>query len=223
MARTERIVVPKLAHHVTQRGVRRETVFFDSQDYRRYLGLATNLKPECGIEVWAYCLMPNHVHMVVVPHHDNSLAQYFGRLHSQYAVRTNKQHDWTGHLWQARFYSAAMDEAHTLAAMRYVEFNPVRAALCASPERWSWSSARGNLELVDDPLLDCSSSHALVGHWQEYLYGFCSDDEMETIRKNTRLGRPMGDDPFLIELEARLGKRVRKRKTGRKPNPASDE
>jgi len=206
-----RLVVPGYPHHVTQRGVRRQTTFFDECDYRAYLSLASNLLPEYDLEYWAYCLMPNHIHAVVVPRSDHSLSRYFAALHRRYARRTNARFEWRGHLWQERFYSVVMDEPHALVAMRYVEHNPVRAGLAKSPDAWPWSSAKGNLGLIDDPLINTSATGKIVSDWGEYLLDGPSLEEQERLRRQTRIGRPAGSDKFIDEIEARSGRPVRKK------------
>ncbi|MDJ0712312.1 MAG: transposase [Woeseiaceae bacterium] len=218
MPRFQRLVVPGFPHHVTQRGVRRQTTFFDEQDYRRYLNLARDLLDGAAIEILAYCLMPNHIHAVVVPEHDDSLANYFGPLHKRYAQHTNLRYEWAGHLWQARFYSVAMAAGHTLAAMRYVELNPVRSGLVDLPEQWPWSSARGNLGLVNDVLVPARRASTIVEDWQEFLAVPESQTEITNIRRHTQTGRPDGDVSFINEVESITGRRVRIRKPGRKRN-----
>ena len=144
MARFARIVIPGIPHHVTQRGNRRQEVFFSAVDYRRYLELLTDHAREAGTEIWAYCLMPNHAHLMLVPGDEDGLHRALQEAHRRYTRFVNLQHDWTGHLWQGRYASCPMDEAHTLMAARYVELNPVRAGLVERAEAWAWSSARGH-------------------------------------------------------------------------------
>jgi len=210
--RFRRLVVPGYPHHVTQRGVRRETVFFEDSDYIQYLSLAAELLDHSDLSFWAYCLMPNHIHAIVVPGKRAGLAKFFAPLHRRYARITNKKHDWRGHLWQERFYSVVMDEAHTVAAMRYVEMNPVRAGLCESAHEWRWSSARGNLGYVADPLLDESSACNLIGSWREYLGMEEDERELNDLRRLTRIGRPDGDEAFVESIELKSGRVVRKRR-----------
>lgn len=214
MPRFRRLVVPGYPHHVTQRGVRRDTVFFEESDYVQYLSLVADLLGDSDMSFWAYCLMPNHIHAVVVPGKQTDLAKFFAPLHRRYARITNKKHDWRGHLWQERFYSVVMDEAHTLAAMRYVEMNPVRAGLCESASEWRWSSARGNLGLIDDPLLDDTAAGILIGSWREYLDISEDESELDGLRRLTRIGRPDGDDAFVESIELKSGRVVRKRRGG---------
>ncbi len=215
MPRFPRLVVPGYPHHVTQRGVRRQTTFFDKTDYRAYLRLAAKLLEDVEIEIWAYCLMPNHIHAIVEPGTADGLSRFFSQLHRRYARRTNERHDWRGHLWQERFYSVVMDEAHVMSAMRYVELNPVRAGICRAPQDWLWSSARGNLGLSADPLLARTRTRSLVSDWAEYLSTDEIVDELSDIRKQTRTGRPDGDPGFVKELEALTGRHIRRKQPGR--------
>ena len=216
MPRFPRLVVPGYPHHVTQRGVRRQPTFFDDTDYEFYLSLAVELKEEWPVEFWAYCLMPNHIHAVVVPGNKDSLSKYFAILHRRYAWKTNRRHDWLGHLWQKRFYSVVMDEPHATAALRYVEQNPVRAGLCESPEEWRWSSTRGNLGLSEDRLIEREATRPLVPDWRRHLSETDERTIME-IRYQTGTGRPDGNSRFLEHIEEQSGRRIRKRRAGRKP------
>mgnify|MGYP000160938932 CR=1 FL=1 len=140
MARIARIVIPDIPHHVTQRGNRRETVFFEDHDYRAYLSLLTESARKAATEIWAYCLMPNHVHLILVPSHEDGLRATLGDAHRRYTGRINSRNKWTGHLWQGRFGSVAMDEEHLLNAVRYVSLNPVRAKIVKRAADWPWSS-----------------------------------------------------------------------------------
>jgi putative transposase len=212
MPRFRRLVVAGYPHHVTQRGVRRQTTFFDDLDYQTYLALALKAKEQFRVELWAYCLMPNHIHAIAVPREDGELSRFFATLHRRYARATNARYDWRGHLWQERFYSVVMDEPHTLSAMRYVELNPVRAGLAATAQDWRWSSARGNLSLISDPLIDKKDTrHPLVSDWREFLSEPVVERELEQLRRRTRVGRPSGDSDFIDRIEAKSGRSVRKR------------
>ena len=141
MARLARVVVPELPHHVTQRGNRRQQTFFCDDDYRRYLDLMRQWCTQYQVQIWAYCLMPNHVHLILVPPSEDGLARAVGEAHRRYTRHVNFREGWRGHLWQGRFASFVMDEAYLLAATRYVERNPVRARLVDRAADWPWSSA----------------------------------------------------------------------------------
>ncbi len=217
MARIARVVVPGYPHHVTQRGCRRQQTFFTADDYRYYFELLRSRRVDAGVSIWAYCLMPNHVHLVVVPDTEQSLSRFLGSAHRQYALEVNRRMGWKGHFWQERFHSFVMDERHLLAAVRYVELNPVRANLCASAWDWPWSSAVAHLSAQDDGLVAVRPMLERVGNWKDYLsrpHGETTDDD---LRKYSRSGRPAGDDAFLSVLETLTQRRLRKLK----PGPAS--
>ena len=218
MPRFQRLVVEGFPHHVTQRGVRRQRTFFTNEDYRAYLDIARKQHDESRLSVLAYCLMPNHVHFVVIPQDRRVLSRFFCEVHKRYARRTNSLNDWKGHLWQQRFFSVVMDERHCAAAMRYVELNPVRARLVERAADWPWSSARANLRDVADLLVDTARTHEIVSNWAEYLAESPSDAEIANIRRQTRIGRPEGDSDFLDLLEQRTGRRLRRRKRGPSSN-----
>lgn len=138
MARMARLVVPDHPHHVTQRGNRRQPVFFGDDDYRAYLDLLRDACDAAQTTVLAYCLMPNHVHFLMVPSHEDGLRSSIAEAHRRYTRRISFREGWRGHLWQGRFGSVVMDEAHLAAAAPYVECNPVRAGLCERASEWPW-------------------------------------------------------------------------------------
>jgi putative transposase len=156
MARLARLVIPGLPHHVTQRGNRRQPTFFNDGDYAAYLELMGEWCRENGVEIWSYCLMPNHAHLIAVPSSEDGLRWAIGEAHRRYTRRINFREKWRGYLWQGRFASFVMDEPHLLAAARYVELNPVRAQLVAYAGDWRWSSARAHLSGRDDGLVKVS-------------------------------------------------------------------
>jgi putative transposase len=216
MARIARLVVPLYPHHVTQRGNRRQKTFFSADDYRYYIDLLAEAKVRAGVEIWAYCLMPNHVHLVVVPEFKHSLARLFGDAHRRYTRRVNFREGWRGHLWQERFHSFVMDENYLLATVRYAELNPVRARLCDRPEQWRWSSVHAHLNETDDGLVTVNPMLDRVLDWPGYLAQGTDDTELDMIRRHARTGRPIEDHSFLSELESITGRRLRRGKPGRK-------
>ena len=210
MARIARIVVPGYPHHITQRGNRRQQTFFNDGDYQTYIELMSHWCRKYAVEIWGYCLMPNHIHAVVIPSDESGLATHFRALHSGYAKYINASRGWKGHLWQERFFSAVMDETHTLCALRYVEMNPVRAGLCDRPEEWRWSSVHANLGDRSDGITDTNTTRKIVPDWRSYLNVPDSARVRDQLRKRTRDGRPAGDDAFVDRLEALTGKDIRK-------------
>ncbi len=168
MVRLARLVIAGLPHHITQRGNRRQQTFFNDGDYAAYLELMADWCREEGVAIWSYCLMPNHVHLIAVPAVEVGLRRAIGEAHRRYTRRINFREKWRGYLWQGRFASFVMDEPHLLAAVRYVELNPVRAGLVADAEDWPWSSARAHLSGRDNRLVKVTPLLAMVGDWKAF-------------------------------------------------------
>jgi putative transposase len=217
MTRIARAVIAHVPHHVTQRGNRRQQTFFSDDDYRLYIALLAERCERSGTEIWGYCLMPNHVHLIMVPADADGLRASLGEAHRRYARAINAREDWRGHLWQERFNSFPMDEEHLAAAARYVELNPVRARLCKAPEDWPWSSARAHLDGRDDGLCTVAPLLQRHGDWQALLDAGLDGEAHATIQRHARSGRPLGSEKFLARLEAVLGRPVRHQKRGPKP------
>ncbi len=217
MARLARVVVPGVPHHITQRGNRRQQTFFSATDYRLYSSLMAEWCGHFGVEIWAYCLMPNHVHLIAVPETENALQRAVGEAHRRYTRAINLREDWRGHLWQGRFASFPMDESHLLAAARYVELNPVRARLRRRPEIHPWSSARAHLAGRDDGLVTVAPLLDLVPDWAAFLEDGLDAERAALMRSHERTGRPLGNDGFVARLETQLGRTLVRRKPGRKP------
>ncbi|MCP4205169.1 MAG: transposase [bacterium] len=218
MARLARVVAPGLPYHVTHRGNRCQDVFFDPQDRQIYKDWLALYSRRYGLEIWAYCLMTNHIHLIVVNRKNDSLARTVGCTHGRFAQRQNRLNGWSGHLWANRFFSTPLDEAHLWAAARYVEMNPVRAGISAEPAAYKWSSARAHISGRHDALLSPARPFpGEVPDWSQWLTGNLDVERVETIRKNTATGRPSGSASFTSELERRLDRRLRPRRRGRKP------
>ncbi len=215
MARLARLVVPGLPHHVTQRGNRRQQTFFCEEDYAAYVELMGDWCKERGVEIWAYCLMPNHVHLIAVPKSEDGLARAVGEAHRRYTRRINFREKWRGYLWQGRFASFVMDEAYLLAAARYVELNPVRAGLAPDPSGWRWSSAGAHLAGRDDRLVRVAPLLAMVTDWQGLLNSATREEELRDLRKHVRTGCPLGNTAFVDRLERIAGRILRPKEPGR--------
>ena len=216
MARLARVVLPDCSYHVTHRGNRCEDVFFTVDDRLRYLRLLREYAERYAMEVWAYCLMTNHVHLIVQPKRSDSLAKAIGNAHRHYSRAVNRRHEWTGHLWAGRFFSTPLDEAHLWLAVRYVELNPVRAGLVCDPTEYRWSSAAIHAGLASDTLL--SSSRPFPGPidgWRTWLAQGLAPKDYERIRLNTSRGRPSGSSEFVEWFEAKLSRTIRPRRAGR--------
>ncbi len=210
-----RLVMPGLPHHVTQRGNRRQQTFFCDDDYAAYIELMAHWCHERGVRVWAYCLMPNHVHLIVVPSSEEALARAIGEAHRRYTRRINFREKWRGYLWQGRFASFVMDEAYLLAAVRYVELNPVRASLVLDAADWRWSSATAHLSGRDDALVQVAPLMAMVPDWRGFLNSAMPEEELRNLREHARTGYPLGHTTFVERLERTVGRSLRPGKPGR--------
>ena len=217
MARMARVVVPGVPHHVTQRGNRRQKVFFCNSDYRLYFKLLGEYCNKANVEIWAYCLMPNHVHLVMVPGDVKGLHRSLAETHRRYTSIINSREEWSGYLWQGRFASFPMDEMYLYSAVRYVEMNPVRAGLCEDAREWKWSSARAHSAGCDDGLVKVEPMLSRVTRWDDYLQLGELKSHQEDIRKHCGTGRPLGTMNFIQQMEERTGRLLRPRKRGRKP------
>lgn len=216
MPRTARIVLKDLPHHVTQRGNYRQKIFYARKDYERYLDWMRDGIEKYQLSIFAYCLMPNHVHFVAVPKREDSLARAFNVCHMKYAQYIHRRKSLTGHLWQGRFFSCALDEAHLYSAIRYVENNPVRANLVKKPEDWPWSSAGDHMGkrlgalMLEKPL----TQQLDVKDWGQYLQQE-EEKEVLAIRLHTQRGKPLMKDVFIEALEKKLGVSLRIKRAGR--------
>jgi REP-associated tyrosine transposase len=218
MARIARFIVPGLPHHVTQRGNRRERVFFTDDDYALYHGLLASQCRKQGVACWAYCLMPNHVHLILVPDRQESLGRALGETHRRYSTAINARLGVTGHLFQARFGSAAMDEEHLMAAARYVALNPVRARLVERAEDWRWSSVGAHLLGRDDGLVSVAPLiERCGGRFADLIETAPSVEALSALRAAETIGRPVGSSAFLDRLAAATGRDPRPKRRGPKP------
>jgi putative transposase len=214
MARIARVIAAGIPHHVTQRGNRRLPTFFRDEDYQAYIALMSEWCQKCSVEIWAYCLMPNHVHLIAAPESEDGLRRGIGEAHRRYSRMINFRENWRGHLWQGRFASFPMDENYLLATALYVEMNPVRANLATDAAAWPWSSAQAHLAGKDDGLVKVSPLLEIVGDWKTFLAG-ANEDLLNDIRKHERSGRPLGSEEFVESLEADLNRTL----TPEKPGP----
>jgi putative transposase len=218
MARLSRITVPGLPHHVTQRGNRRQALFTEPGDYALYRDLLAERCQANGVACWAYCLMPNHVHLVLTPSNVDGLSRAVGEAHRRFTAFVNARARVTGHLFQGRFASAAMDDAHLLNAARYLAFNPVRAGLAARPDAWPWSSVRAHLQGRDDALAQVAPLLARAPRFADLLE--MSLDEqiaLDGFESRSMNGRPLGAPDFIAMVERKLGRTVQPGRPGRKP------
>ena len=218
MPRSSRVVIEGCAHHVTQRGNNRQDVFFVDDDRRAFLAFLAEAAARFDLAVEGYCLMTNHVHLVVTPARPDSLANALKRTNQLYAQYVNRLHGRSGHLWQDRFFSCPLDELHRWRALVYIERNAVRARLCRKAWRWPWSSAAAHCGGEDSSgLLDLPGWHEQMEavQWRELLCRAEDAEQLTRLRLCTTRGRPLGSDRFVAKLETVLGRRLRPLPHGR--------
>ncbi|GJL98332.1 MAG: transposase [Methyloligella sp.] len=216
MARLSRLVVPDHPHHITQRGNRREQVFFSQADYEAYLDFLRDALIVSQAEVWAWCLMPNHVHLIVTPKDQDGLRKTVANTHRRYAARINQRNKWTGHLWQGRYGSVVMDEAHLYNAFAYVLLNPVRAKLVKRAQDWQWSSIHAHLDGMDDGITTIKAAADRILNFKTFLKAKFDDESFQALRGSECTGRPIGDDKFIENLERDFDRKLKPQKRGPK-------
>ena len=225
MARLPRVISPDTPHHVTQRGNARQLVFESDADRLLYLDL---LRTNCQIQrlsLVGYCLMSNHVHLIVVPERPESLSLALKHTHGRYAAYFNVRHVSSGHVWQGRYYSCPLDTSHFGAALRYTELNPVRAGMVHDPVDYPWSSAAAHCGRgVPDPWLEMKAFTDVWDPllWRQYLSETGAVEEADAIRRSTHTGRPLGPPDFVAQLEKALQRRLAPQKGGRRRREQSD-
>lgn len=219
MPRLARIIAPGAPHHITQRGNYRQDIFDDDNDKRRYLIWIEEYSQKYNLSILAYCLMSNHVHFIVIPKDDDSMARTFNAAHMRYSQYCNKKISATGHLWQGRFFSCVMDEAHLIATARYIERNPVRAHIVKKPYEYIWSSAKDHSDNTHASIID---THEIFNHieitqdkWKGFIDAPDHTEEISVIRKHTMTGRPLGNESFIKKLEKQFGERLHALPVGR--------
>jgi putative transposase len=223
MSKSPRIAIPGYPHHISERGIRKTPLFYDDSDFLVY---TRTMKTACDkhcLKIGTYTLMPNHIHIIAVPEHEDSLSGALQQAHTAYSKYFNTKYGFVGHAWDRRPYYCAMDEAHMWNAIRYVERNPVRAGLVERAEDYLWSSAAAHCGRRDDILIAVDfPPPGIIANWSEWLRVDHSEEQKKAIRKHLSTGRPMGAPEFLIQLETLTGKELQLRKRGRPKKVASD-
>ncbi len=197
MPRLARSVFSNIPHHITQRGNRREDVFFTDDDRLLYLEWLQFYCEKYNVSTLAYCLMSNHIHLVLTPHSESGLQQVLKPLHMRYAQHINKIKGWKGHLWQGRFFSSPLDDAYTWSTIRYVERNPVQAGMIKKAEEYPWSSAAAHCGLKVEPFL-ATLPDSMEGisqeYWSEWLALSENQNMIAVIQRNIEKGLPWNGD-----------------------------
>jgi putative transposase len=218
MARLARIAVANIPHHVTQRGNARQFILAADTERNVYLDLLRKYTQLHELSLLGYCLMSNHVHLVIVPREADALAKTMKQAHGRYASYWNATHASSGHVWQGRFYSCPLDDHHLWIALRYAELNPVRAGLVQQVESWTWSSAAAHCGSgIPDTCLEMEmwNKRWSPQTWREYLSSGESQSDIAAIRQCTHSGRPLGSNEFVEGLEQTTLRRLASHKGGR--------
>ena len=217
MPRIARIIAPGYPHHITQRGNNRAVVFYDDEDRQTYLDLLAGYTKRYALQVWAWCLLDNHVHLLVVPETEKALARGIGLTNMVYTQYFNRKYDQSGRIWQNRFFSCVVErKTYLWAVARYIERNPLKAGMVEQVQEYRWSSAACHVSGADNALLHQPDwlDPAEQGAYAAYCQG--EDEEQDNaIRKATRSGRPLGGDRFVTTIEQELNRTIRTKRPGR--------
>lgn len=224
MPRTSRVVLPNYPHHIIQRGHNRQAVFATDDDYLYYLDNLKEWKKELGCKVYAYCLMTNHVHLIIDPgDNPENLALLMKRVSGRQTRYVNKIEGRRGTLWEGRYKSSPVDrDEYLLACCRYVELNPVRAGIVDDPEEYKWSSYKNKIGL-SSTWLDFDPVYLHLGRttkereekYKEWVMTSSSEEEWNFIRQALQRGQLTGNNRFVEEVAEKIGRRVEFRKQGR--------
>lgn len=190
-------------------------VFFSERDRMNYVKLLAEQGQIHGVRYLAWCLMSNHVHLVVIPDSESSLARGIGEAHRRYTLAINKRKGWRGYLFQGRFYSCPVEPTQILGVVRYVLRNPVRAGLVEHACDYNWSSAAWLAEeRAKDALVHERGPLVEIQNWRSFLD--LDEASEEQIRKHTRTGRPLGSAIFTAQVELLTQRELTKQKPGPK-------
>ncbi|MCH7928091.1 MAG: transposase [Candidatus Dadabacteria bacterium] len=219
MPRQARVVFPNIPHHIIQRGNRREDVFFSDNDRKQYLEWLKEYCKEQKVEILAYCLMTNHIHLIAVPTTEDGLQKVLKPLHMRYAQKINRERGWKGHFWQGRYFSSPLDGEYLLFTTRYIERNPIRVKKVRKAENYKWSSARGHCGTAQDDILTTKmkwlNKYEGIDNWSQWLSIKEEKEKTDLIRRNTEKGIPTGSGRFIRRLEKLAGRVLEYRPIGR--------
>lgn len=224
MPRMARVALPHYPHHIVQRGHNRQVIFAEPLDYLRYIETLREFKERFGVEVYAFCLMTNHVHLLLSPRESSSLAKLMKRLGGRQTRYCNRLEGRTGTLWEGRYKSSLVArDNYLLACSRYIEMNPVRARIVADPQDYAWSSCRYRLGRDGADWIDRDPAYLSLGRdeserrrqYREFLLTAIPDGEWRLIREALQRGQLTGSERFTEEVAGILGRRVERRGRGR--------
>ncbi|TYO99231.1 putative transposase [Geothermobacter ehrlichii] len=215
MPRAARIILEGYPHYILQRGHDRRPVFHDVGDYLAFIGQLRRFRDQYRLAIWAWCLMPDHVHLLAVPRDGEGLAKGMGSVSLVHAQYLNRKYGGNGRIWHNRYFSCVVDgKERVRTAVGHIELNPVRAGKVRRPEEWPWSSARFHLLGKRDPLATAFPGYPGPEVWRDILAA-PNPDAADALRRATRSGRPFAGEELIAELERRTGRRLRPGRPGR--------
>lgn len=225
MPRQPRYFIPNLPQHVVARGIDRQAVFFEEQDYQLYRQALHKAATDCQCQVHAYVLMTNHVHLLVTPAQERSLSLMMQAMGRNYVQRLNARYERTGTLWEGRYKASLVQtDFYLLACQRYIELNPVRAGMVAAPGEYPYSSYGHHALGKQDPLLTPHTSYLRLHHdqsarlraYRALFSDTLSEDLLTQLRENTNACIGIGNDKFQEQIATMLGRTA---PTGRRGRP----
>ena len=224
MPRQARLILRNTAHHIVQRGHNRNAVFIASSDFQYYLNTLKEWKAKLGVQVYGYCLMDNHVHLILNPEeNEDGIGNLMKRLAGRQTRYVNRLENRSGTLWEGRYKSSPIEtDSYLLACSRYVDLNPVRGGMVLRPEDYLWSSYCQKAGL-EKPWIDIDPCYSGLSNdingcqrrYAEYVAEGIPDNEIELIRNALVRGQLTGGSRFIDEIEARAGLRIESRGRGR--------
>ena len=212
MPRPLRPIADGLIYHVINRGNNRQTVFSSEGDFKAFLKAIADLKERLAFDLYGYCLMTNHIHLLIRPR-EGSISRIVQSLLVSHTQRFHRFHRSSGHVWQGRFKSPVIqDDDHLLAVLRYIEANPLRAKMVERAGDYAWSSFAFHGEGRADPLLDAAPGYdALAAYaavrqrrWSAYVQQEAEEAELAAIRRSGETGLPYGEKTWVDRLCRRL-------------------
>lgn len=219
MARMARFIVPGFVHHVEQHSCLEDPVFTSPGDYEKYIRLLSENALEKGVSIWAYCILPHSIHLVVVPRDEEALSALIRDVHALYSTHYNSVHHHSGTIWRGRFQSCVVDDLLVMTAVRMVETHPSRLGLTKRAEAYPWSSASAHGMNEAHPFLEKNFPPVdMRANWYAFLRERAQSEALEAqLQMYTRTGRPWGTLEFLSALEKQYQRSLIPRKRGRKP------
>ena len=215
MPRNTRLIIPNIYHHAIQRGNNRQHVFNKNADRLYYLKWARKLAEENFVPILGYCLMTNHIHLLLLPRDADGMINFMKSLGQRYTQYFNRQYQRSGKLWENRYKVHPVDPELYYVVLKYIETNPVRAGLVTDGADYPWSSGSYHLLGADSPAIMADCMHRSAFPYRDFFYQEENPQQVGAIRTATRQGKALGRPSFLEELGSSLGRVVTARGRGR--------